>query len=124
MRQSEKIRFARKLRRTATEAERALWKLLRAHRLDGFKFRRQHVLESFIFDFYCPAARLAIELDGSGHAEADQAAYDAERTRYLHSAGVRVLRFWNHEVLQQPERVLNLIARALRSRKSIATTDE
>jgi very-short-patch-repair endonuclease len=116
MRKSEKIRFARKLRRAATEPERVLWGLLRGRQLDGFKFRRQHSLESFIFDFYCPVARLAIELDGGGHVEPDQAAYDAERTRYLHSAGVRVLRFWNHEVLQQPEKVLDRIAQALRDR--------
>src|SRR5262249_50594163 len=70
-------------RRGATNAEQLLGQLLRDRQLAGAKFRRQHPLRGYILDFYCHDARLAIELDGSGHAKPPQAAYDAERTRAL-----------------------------------------
>ncbi len=106
---------ARELRRKATRAEIALWSQLRGRRLQGFKFRRQHRVGPYILDFYSSQARLAIELDGGGHAEPDQAAYDRERTRELESRGILELRFWNHDVLQRREAVLTEIAEALSS---------
>jgi very-short-patch-repair endonuclease len=109
----ELLRRCRELRRTATDAENLLWQLLRNRQLAGAKFRRQHPLRGYILDFYCHDARLTVELDGSGHAEPTQAAYDAERTRILQAEGVRVLRFWNNEVLQRTTDVLEAIWDAL-----------
>ena len=104
---------ARELRRRATRAEIVLWHQLRGRRLEGFKFRRQHRVGPYVLDFYCSQARLAIELDGGGHAEPGQAAYDRERTRELESRGIRELRFWNHDVLKRREAVLAEIAEVL-----------
>jgi very-short-patch-repair endonuclease len=114
----ELLRRCRELRRTATGAETLLWQLLRNRQLAGAKFRRQHPLRGYILDFYCHEARLAIELDGGGHAEPSQAAYDAKRTRVLQTEGVRVLRFWNSDVLQRTESVLEAIWEALTPTRS------
>jgi len=92
-----------------------LWSLLRTKRLDGFKFRRQHSIgASIVLDFYCPAERLAIELDGAGHAEVLGAANDGMRDEQLRHLGIRVLRIENHELLRDPEAVLDMIRAALR----------
>ncbi len=104
----------RELRRDATDAEQLLWSLLRGRSFSGAKFRRQHPLGGFILDFYCDEAKLAVELDGSQHQEAEQARMDEERSRILAGQyGVRVIRFWNSEVLSQTERVLGAIQNAL-----------
>ena len=87
-----------------TEAEARLWQVLRAHRLNDFHFRRQHAIGPYIVDFCAPRQKLIIELDGSQHLY--QQAYDAERTAYLEAKGYRVLRFWNHEVMENLEGVL------------------
>ncbi len=100
---------ARQLRRNATDAESLLWQLLRNRQLDGWKFRRQHPVGPYILDFYCHEAGLAVELDGSQHAEPAQAGYDAERTQALETGGIRVLRFWNNEVLKNTNAVLQEI---------------
>ncbi len=94
----------RRLRRSATDAERVLWQLLRNRQLAGAKFRRQHQDGPFVLDFYCLEHGLAIELDGSQHAERSED--DLRRTEFLEGSGVRVLRFTNLDVLQQPEGVL------------------
>jgi type I restriction enzyme M protein len=107
------LRNARELRKNQTDAERLLWNLLRDRQLGGFKFRRQKPLGKYILDFYCAQKKLAIELDGLGHAENDQIKYDEIRTAYLESAGVQVLRFWNHQVLQETEDILFKIWEAL-----------
>ena len=73
------------------------------------KFRRQHAVGSYILDFYCGDARLAIELDGGGHAEEGQAQYDARRTEELERLGIRVVRFWNTDVLLNIQGVLQRI---------------
>lgn len=104
---------ARALRQTATDAENLLWKLLRNRQVNGAKFRRQQPFGSYILDFYNFEARLAIELDGGGHAEPKQARHDAERTKALNAAGIRVIRFWNHEVLKETEAVLRVIWEAV-----------
>jgi len=83
-----------------TDAEQCLWQCLRGKQLDGFRFRKQHPIAHFVLDFYCPAVKLAIEIDGGQHNTAPERASDEERTRYLKARGIRVLRFWNHEVLQ------------------------
>ena len=101
------------LRREATDAERALWALLRSRQLDGYKFRRQHPAHPYILDFYCAEARLAVEVDGGQHYAADGLASDAERTVYLEALGVLVLRFSNRDVLTNAEGVLEAILQAL-----------
>ena len=103
-------RNARDLRRNLTDAERALWRHLRQRQIAGLKFRRQHPIDHYILDFVCLEARLVIELDGGRHA--DRQDEDQERTAWLGARGYRVLRFWNTEVLENPEGVLEVILRA------------
>jgi methylmalonyl-CoA mutase cobalamin-binding domain/chain len=97
---------ARELRQDATDAEQLLWKLLRNRSLNNAKFRRQHPIGPYILDFYCNEAKLAVELDGSEHLEEKQANYDAERTKNLEAEGIQVLRFWNNDVLNNTQTVL------------------
>jgi very-short-patch-repair endonuclease len=103
--------FARALRNDATDAERLLWVRLRLRQVDGFRFRRQRPVGTYICDFVCLRPRLIVELDGSQHVE--QWAYDARRDATLRSYGFRVLRFWNGDVLSHTESVLETIYEAL-----------
>jgi very-short-patch-repair endonuclease len=96
----------RELRNNLTPAEATLWILLQRKRLEGRKFRRQHSVGYYILDFYCPAEKLAIELDGQPHFEEAQIKYDEKRTQYLNSLGITVVRFENEEVFRSPEGVL------------------
>ena len=105
------LNFARSLRQNLTNAECLLWSRLRRRQLSGFKFRRQHMIGSYICDFVCSEARIVIELDGSQHL--DQASYDATRDRFLRSQGYRVLRFWNGNVMNQTESIMETIVAAL-----------
>jgi len=98
------LRLARALRKNSTEAERYLWRRLRGRRLAGLKFRRQAILGPYVVDFACLDPELVIEVDGGQHAE--QIANDSQRTEYLKGLGYRVLRFWNHDVLGDPETML------------------
>ena len=102
---------ARKLRAEATDAERALWARLRRRQVLGFKFRRQQPLGQYIVDFVCFETRLIVEVDGSQHCE--QQSYDEARTQWLESQGYGVLRFWNNEVLDSTESVVEAIAEQL-----------
>ena len=86
---------------------------LRNRQLVGMKFRRQHPIGPYIVDFYCHEARLAIELDGSGHQDEDQADYDRIRSTELESKGVKVMRFWNQDVTDNLDGVLEAITEAL-----------
>ena len=104
---------ARQLRQRQTDAEKRLWYHLRARRLGGHKFRRQHPVGPYIADFYCEAARLVIEVDGGGHNEPPQRVSDQRRTLCLERLGLRVLRFWNDEVLVHTEQVLEVLLSAL-----------
>ena len=79
----------------------------------GFKFRRQHPIGPYIVDFYCPMAQLAIEIDGGQHNQDDQLLYDERRTAFLEEQGIKVLRFWNHDVLRETETVLEVIRQVL-----------
>jgi len=109
------LAYARELRKTATDAETRMWNLLRDRRIANAKFRRQHPVElggkRYVLDFYCPEAKLCVEIDGSQHLE--QVHYDTERTRLLAAHGIRVLRFWNNEVLAQTEAVAEVLWLAL-----------
>ncbi len=110
---TELIIFSRQLRKEQTDAEKLLWQLLRGRRFCGFKFRRQHPFCGYILDFYCHEAGLAIELDGSGHNDDAKRLYDKERTNVLEAAGIRVVRFWNNEVLSSREDVLETVYQLL-----------
>jgi very-short-patch-repair endonuclease len=101
---------ARQLRRNLTEAEQALWRHLRLRQLDGHKFRRQQPIGPYIADFICFETRLIVELDGGQHSS--QTTSDAERSAWLEMQGFRVMRFWNHEVLQNTEAVTERIREA------------
>jgi len=90
---------AKRMRKAMTDAELKLWNELRAHRLTGLSFRRQQPIAGYIVGFACPEHRLIVEIDGSQHANPDDAAYDAGRTRRLEADGWIVLRFWNGDVL-------------------------
>jgi very-short-patch-repair endonuclease len=102
--------FAKKLRRNMTEAERLLWYHLRAHRLCGHKFRRQVPIGPYIVDFLHCATRLVVEADGAQHNEGEP---DAGRDAWLKAHDFRVLRFWNHDILQNTQVVLEVIYTAL-----------
>jgi very-short-patch-repair endonuclease len=100
---------ARQLRRPLTPAEEVLWKRLRGEHSDGVTFRRQHPVGRFIVDFFCPTAKLVIEVDGDSHLA--QIEYDAERTRWLaEQKRYRVIRFMNDEVMHDTDGVLDAIA--------------
>ena len=107
---------ARRLRNDATDSERHLWRHLRNRQLGGFRFRRQVPLQGFVADFACFEAKLVIELDGGQHAES--VAYDEHRDRLLEADGYRVIRFWDNQVLQETQAVLEVILRELKSRSS------
>jgi very-short-patch-repair endonuclease len=103
---------AKTLRTASTDAENKLWYYLRAGRLGGFKFRRQHPLPPYIADFYCDELKLVIELDGSQHSEES----DLTRTNALERQGLLVLRFWDNQVLQEIEAVLEVILNTAQGR--------
>ena len=107
-----KIDRARRLRREAPPAERALWRLLRDRRLAGLKFRRQRPVGPFFADFCCLGEKLIVELDGDSHH--DRGGADLRRQAYLEAAGFRVLRVLNEDVHRDPEAVLLAVARAAR----------
>ncbi len=99
-----------------SDAEQALWHLLRCRQISGLKFRRQHPFGDYILDFVCLENKLVIEVDGGQHEQ--QAWYDENRTQELQAAGFRVLRFWNNEVLREIESVKEkiwLVAQELQS---------
>ena len=103
-----KIQRAKELRRQMTQEEKILWQHLRANQLNGLHFRRQQIIDGFITDFYCHAARLVIEVDGEIHQQ--QAEYDAERDRILLARGLRLLRIRNEQVRQNLDKVLARIS--------------
>jgi very-short-patch-repair endonuclease len=104
--QPEKLSIAKRLRREMTPPERTLWRALRRNAVNGFHFRRQQVIDGFIVDFYCNAAKLAIEVDGRLHQH--QGEYDELRDQAIARSGVRVLRISN-EALRDIEAVIEYI---------------
>jgi very-short-patch-repair endonuclease len=103
---------ARALRKNQTDAEIVFWKMVRAKRLNGLKFRRQHPIQPYIVDFVCPEKKLIIELDGGQHAEAN--VYDEKRTTFLEAKGYNIIRFWNNEVLNNIEGVYEVLIKHLK----------
>jgi 23S rRNA (uridine2552-2'-O)-methyltransferase len=106
------LKNARALRKTMTDAEIFLWQLLRREQF-GVKFRKQHPVGRYIADFACLNLKIIIELDGGQHADDVRVRRDAERTRFLESQGFQVLRFWNHDVMENTEAVVETIYRAV-----------
>ncbi len=106
-------RTARQLRKNATEYERLLWRHLRAHRFQGYKFRRQQPLGPYIVDFVCFETRCIIEADGGQHADALDD--DARRDGWLRAQGFTVLRFWNNAIQSNLEGVLERILEVCRA---------
>jgi very-short-patch-repair endonuclease len=101
--------IARNLRRRSTDAENRLWYYLRARRFEGSKFTRQFPVGPHVVDFACRDARIAIELDGGQHSPVK----DAPRTQVIEAFGYRIVRFWNNDVLQNTEGVLEIIRKEL-----------
>lgn len=102
---------SRLLRHNQTETERLLWSKLRSRQLVGCKFYRQYPIGNYIIDFYCFEKKLAIELDGSQHLK--QRMYDEKRSEVLRAKGITLLRFWDNEVFQNTNSVLEVIIDAL-----------
>ncbi len=107
------FKYARKLRRKMTKAEKLLWDKLRARRFMNLKFRRQHPILEFIADFYCHQLKLIVEADGKYHEEEDTAYYDSERTKELQQYGFTVVRFSNKEILSDLDDVLSRLRKVV-----------
>ncbi|MGH8678979.1 MAG: endonuclease domain-containing protein [Burkholderiales bacterium] len=103
----------RKLRTTQTDSEALLWQRLRNRQLSGYKFRRQHSFPPYVVDFFCIEKRLILEIDGGQHAMNREA--DERRPHFLKNQGFEVIRFWNTEVLQTTETVIERILTHLES---------
>jgi adenine-specific DNA-methyltransferase len=106
----EAIDRARSLRTRMTDAEQRLWFLLRSRRFRDYKFRRQYSIGPYVADFACVSVRLIVEADGGHHCEN---AYDDTRSAYIEGQGWRIVRFWNNDILQQTEAVLERIESSL-----------
>ena len=108
---------AKTFRRQMTPPEARLWNCVRAGRLRGLKFRRQHPVGAYILDFYCAEAKLAIEIDGATHEQADQIAHDRRRTGWLGTQGIRVIRIRASDVRDELDGVMNFILTVVRERR-------
>jgi adenine-specific DNA-methyltransferase len=106
-------RFKKSLRKSPTDPERILWHHLRNRNFQNYKFRRQHILCGYIVDFICLETKLVIELDGGQHVERTD--YDSARTLKLEADGFQVLRFWNNEIFNKIDDVLEIIYEALKN---------
>ena len=107
----------RKLRNAPTPAEAALWKHLKSNQLDGTHWRRQFSVANYILDFYCPAFKLCVELDGNEHYTMHGDTADYNRTDFLNSKGIKVVRFENREIWENIDMVLEYIKSEIRERK-------
>jgi very-short-patch-repair endonuclease len=115
--QKGNTKFRQSLRRTLTPAEVKLWQYIKNKQIGGYKWRRQHSIGKYILDFYCPTANLAIELDGKHHFTIDGTKADEIRTEYLQTIGIKVIRFENKELWENPDNVINAITEALNNNK-------
>ncbi len=106
---------AKTLRKNMTEVEKKLWNELRASRFENYKFRRQHPVGNYIVDFICQDEQLIIELDGGQHAEQQSYDQDQKRTNFLESSGYKVLRFWNNDITDNLDGVLETISQQLKA---------
>lgn len=109
--------FRKELRNNMTSAEVVLWQMLKGKQIEGLKFRRQFGIGPFVLDFYCPTLRLAIELDGIYHFTEEMALYDEQRSMYLKKNDIKVLRFENRIVFEEPWRILDTIRDVIEERE-------
>ena len=107
----------KELRNNSTYAEVFFWQQIKKGQLEGRKFRRQTSIGSYIVDFYCPEEKIVVELDGEVHFNEEARKYDKERTEYLESIGLRVIRFENQDVLKNTEYVMNTIKKLFNSKR-------
>ena len=98
-------------------AEIILWSKLKQSQLNGYKIRRQYGIGTYVVDFYCPTARLAIELDGESHYQDDAVEYDRQRQRFIESHGHKVIRFTNGQIFEDIDQVLKIISQHIHERK-------
>ncbi len=105
-----------RLRNESPRAEQILWFHLRKRQIEGFKFRRQTSIDNYIVDFYCPEARLVIEVDGDTHFEPKASDKDREREKEIESLGIKILRFTNLDIYKNIEEVTKTIMKALLNR--------
>lgn len=103
-----------KLRRDQTRAEKIIWSKLRNKQFNNLKFYRQYSVGWYVLDFYCPAVKLALEIDGGQHNETEARFRDTQRNKYLEQQGIKVIRFWNSEVTDNCEGVLMKLNQILR----------
>ena len=116
---AELFTLALQMRKNPTEAERAMWKIIRKFRQSGFPFRRQHPINFYIADFYCHKLRLVIEVDGEIHKENEIKSHDEGRTGELERFGIKVLRFTNSQILLNSDLVVEKINATI---KELTTT--
>jgi very-short-patch-repair endonuclease len=112
--------LALQMRKNPTEAERAMWKILRKFRHSGFTFRRQHPIEFYIADFYCHSLRLVIEVDGEIHTEKEIQNHNDGRTGELERFGIKVIRFTNNQILHYSDLVVEKINATIEELASIS----
>jgi very-short-patch-repair endonuclease len=117
----QKTARAKRLRTDATPAERILWSKLRSAQVAGESFRRQHPIGPYVLDFYCPAVRLGIELDGEQHGLPDRIRGDGRRDQWLREQGIVVLRFWNTDIRGHLQDVMDQIANVVFERRRLLT---
>ncbi|MCQ2754519.1 MAG: DUF559 domain-containing protein [bacterium] len=110
---SKNINLAKNMRSNMTKQEVKLWNIVRAKKLLGYKFKRQVLIGEYIVDFLCEEKKLIIEIDGGQHNEIDNIFYDKNRTIYLEKQGYKVLRFWNNEIWDNIEGVIEVIKKYL-----------
>lgn len=114
---SDLTQVARRLRREMTESEQALWSRVRRKQIAGIQFYRQRPISGFVVDFYCPNAKLVVEVDGSQHLSPEKSLQDTHRDTLLKKLGLRVLRFNSAEVLQHTDAVTEAIRQAVVSHR-------
>ena len=104
-----KTKRSQVMRRNMPPAEVILWSKMKGRQLSGFRFRRQHPVGSYFLDFYCPEIKLCIELDGDQHGQEQALIRDRDRTSFLEDKNITVLRFWNNEIYDNVDGVLEAI---------------
>ena len=108
------IKLAKNLRKNMTKEEVKLWNILKGKSFEGLKFRRQVAIGEYIVDFLCSSNKIVIELDGGQHNEDNNVKYDQTRTKYLEENGYKVIRFWNNDVWNNIEGVIEKLRKILK----------
>jgi very-short-patch-repair endonuclease len=117
---AELFTLALQMRKNPTEAEGAMWKILRKYRQSGFPFRRQHPIEFYIADFYCHKLQLVIEADGEIHKEKEIQSHDEGRSGELERFEIKILRFTNSQILSDSELVVEKINETIKESTTLS----